>query len=123
MSKADTPAVILTEPDPLVFPDGWKLTTSWRRAQTDRAIVSPGSDRTFRVRLGSGDFHRLEFFISGGRVRAGCDCQGFHARGFCAHVAHLWWQWSRDRLVVTDTDTGRNHRLPPTWISVEDRNV
>lgn len=111
-------------PDRLIFPEGWTTSTSWHRAQACEAHVGPASPVEFDVLLGRldgdglGDRHRVIFAIYDGEVVADCDCDGHRFRGWCAHVALLWWRWSRERLGVVDVDTGRTHLSPPWWVDV-----
>jgi len=75
------------------------------------------------VQIGDGDYHRTTLIIQNGELLADCDCHAWNFDGWCAHVAHLWWEWSRGRAVVTDLDTDRSHSVPPVWLSVrEDRD-
>ena len=115
----------LGEPDRLQFPSGWTLSSSWRRAQAAPSAVGPVNPAEFDVLLGYVDDdglakHRVLFAIYGGNVVAECGCDGHRFRDWCAHVALLWWQWSRDDLAVTDLDTGRTYTSPPWWLSVDD---
>ncbi|WP_435318463.1 hypothetical protein [Haloarchaeobius sp. TZWSO28] len=113
---------------PLRFPDDWTMTGSWQRAQAAPAECGPINASQFDVLIGYtdsdelGERHRVTFAIHGGQLVADCDCEAWKWRDWCAHVAHLWWRWSRERLVVTDLDTGRNHRTPPVWLNVDEPN-
>ena len=106
-------------PDALMLPADWTLTTSLRRAQTADAMVNPVTDAEFMVRLDDGGVHRVTFAVDGGELVADCDCQGWTHRDWCAHVAHLWWRWSRGRLVVHDLDADRPREMPPAWLTVD----
>ncbi len=115
----------LGEPDRLQFPSGWTLSSSWRRAQAAPSKVGPANPAEFDVLLGYEDKkglakHRVLFAIYDGDVVAECECDGHRFRGWCAHVALLWWRWSRDDLAVTDLETGRTHLSPPWWLSIDD---
>ncbi|OYR86254.1 hypothetical protein DJ71_06605 [Halorubrum sp. E3] len=115
----------LGEPERLSFPSGWTTSTSWQRAQSAPSNVSPATPAEFIVLMGDADGaalsrHRVLFTLYEGDLRAECDCDGHRFRDFCAHVALLWWQWSRDDLGVTDLDTGRTHLSPPWWLSIDD---
>jgi len=108
----------LGEPDQLTFPDDWTLSASWRRAQEEADAGGPVSAAERVVLLGEGEPHRVLFTIYEGTLRAECDCDGYHYRGWCAHVASCWWRWVRSDLAVTDLDTGQTHLSPPWWLSV-----
>jgi len=115
----------LGDPPILRFPDGWETSGSWQRAQEHDADVSPDGPAVFSVilRRDSGEMgsrHRVLFAIHEGELRAECDCEGFEHRQWCAHVALLWWRWSRRRLGVTDVSTGDTHLSPPVWVSVRE---
>ena len=116
----------LGEPDRLQFPSGWTMSTSWRRAQAVPSTVAPANPAEFDVLLGrendemAATRHRVLFVVYEGDLIAECDCEAYRFRDWCAHVALLWWRWSRDDLGVTDLDTGRRHLSPPWWLSVDD---
>lgn len=115
----------LGDPRRLTFPDGWKLSSSWRRAQAAPSTVGPANAAEFDVLLGYENKdgfgkHRVLFTIYEGDLVAECRCDGYRFRDWCAHVAVLWWRWSQQNLAVTDLDTGRNHLSPPWWLSIED---
>jgi len=115
----------LGDPPILRLPDGWETSGSWQRAQEHDADVSPDGPAVFSVMLrrDSGEMgsrHRVLFCIHSGELRAECDCNGFDHRQWCAHVALLWWRWSRGRLWVHDTDSQRTYLLPPAWMSVRE---
>ena len=116
----------LSEPDRLQFPSGWKLSTSWQRAQAAPSAVGPVNPAEFDVLLGGGNDetalsrHRVLFAVYEGDLVAECDCNGHRFRDWCAHVALLWWRWSRENLSVTDLDTGETYLSPPWWFSVDD---
>jgi len=117
------------EPPRLRFPEGWTLSTSWKRAQAAPAECGPANAAEFDVLMGYTDgrddlaHHRVLFAILNGSLRAECPCDGYAYRGFCAHVAHLWWRWVRSDIAVTDLDNGRTHLSPPWWLSVPDREA
>ena len=114
-----TDSKALGGPEPLTLPAGWTLTTSWERAQTSEANVNAVNDAEFMIRLESGDVHRVAFVVDDGALRADCDCDGWHYHDWCAHVAHLWWKWSRGALVVHDLDADRPRQMPPAWLTVD----
>jgi hypothetical protein len=106
-------------PTPLRFPEDWTLSSSWQRAQDERAHVGPTGPARFSVILGTGARHRVTFTLKGGELLSDCDCKAHQYREWCAHVAVLWWKWCRSQLAVTDLDTGRTHLSPPWWLSVD----
>jgi len=116
----------LGDPDRLQFPSGWTTSTSWRRAQAAPSNVSPANPAEFDVLMGRCDAdaalsrHRVLYALYEGNLVVECDCDGYRFRGWCAHVALLWWKWSRADLAVTDLDTGRTHLSPPWWLSIDD---
>ena len=116
----------LGEPNRLQFPSGWATSTSWRRAQAAPSTIGSVNPGEFDVLLGRGSGknapsrHRVLFAVYEGDLVAECDCDGYHFRDWCAHVALLWWKWSREQLGVTDLDTGETHCSPPWWFSVDD---
>jgi hypothetical protein len=109
-------------PYPIEFSDGWTLSTSWERAQTQAATVGSVDPARFRVLLPDGsDAHRVTFTIHDGDLVHQCDCKGWqYARPSepCAHVLHLWWRWCLGRAAVVDLATGRTHLTPPWWLAV-----
>jgi len=114
----------LGEPERLTFPEDWELSSSWRRAQIAPSQVGAANPAEFDVLMGYVDEdglakHRVLFTLYRGQLRAECPCEGYSYRGWCAHVALLWWKWSREQLGVTDLDTGRNHLSPPWWFDIE----
>ncbi|WP_115863384.1 hypothetical protein [Halorussus litoreus] len=116
------------EPPKLRFPDDWTLSTSWKRAQAAPAECGPANPSEYDVLMGytnSDDLahHRVLFALLDGSLRAECPCKGYTHRGFCAHVAYLWWRWVRSDLAVTDLDTGETHLSPPWWLSIPDREA
>jgi len=110
----------------LTFPDGWRLSASWRRAQASPANVGPANPAQYDVLLGypdrdgRGDRHRVTFCLYEGDLIAECDCEGWNWNEWCAHVARLWWLWVRGRITVLDLDTARRHPHPPAWLRVDD---
>lgn len=109
----------LVSPEQLTFPTDWTLSTSWHRAQTAESDLSPVSDASWMVHLGNGGYHRVTFALESSELVADCDCQGWTYNDFCAHVARLWWLWSRGELVVHDLDTESAHHSPPLWLRVD----
>lgn len=116
------------EPPRLTFPEDWTNSTSWKRAQAAPAECGPANAAEFDVLMGYTDgrddlaHHRVLFVLLDGSLRAECPCNGYSYRGFCAHVAYLWWRWVRSDLAVTDLDSGKTHLSPPWWLSVPDRD-
>jgi hypothetical protein len=114
----------LGEPPRLTFPDGWEFSKSWYRAQAAPAECGSATETEFDVLMGYTDdrdelaHHRVLFTLLDGSLRAECPCDGYHYRGWCAHVAYLWWRWVRSDLAVTDLDSGKTHLSPPWWLSV-----
>lgn len=134
MSRAQRPpsgplANRLGEPPELAFPDGWQYSGAWQRAQTADARLGPTADDAHydvfleRESGAWGDKHRVLFAIQDSALRAECDCKAFVHREWCAHVAHLWWRWSRDQLGVRDLDTDETYLSPPWWLTVDDAEV
>jgi len=112
----------LGEPSLLRFPDGWTLSTSWQRAQTERDRGGPINDAERMVYLEeSGKPHRVVFVLDGATLRAECSCEGHHYRQWCAHVASCWWRWTVGEIVVTHRQTGREYRTPPRWLRFGER--
>ncbi len=110
----------LGQPDRLQFPDDWEYSQSWERAQTERDRGGPINDAERMVYLeGSEQPHRAVFALKGQTLHAECDCASGRFRGFCAHLASLWWQWIRGRIVVNHLDTGREYNVPPSWLVLE----
>ena len=111
----------LGDPERLRFPSGWTTSTSWKRAQAAPSNVGSANPAEFDVLLGYTDdrdditHHRVLFALYDGDLVAECECDGWSFRGWCAHVALLWWRWSRDQLGVTNLDTGRTYLSPPWW--------
>jgi hypothetical protein len=115
----------LGEPPAFRFPSGWTTSTSWRRAQAAPSNVGAVNPAEFDVLLGYVNEdglskHRVLFALYEGELVAECECDGHRFCGWCAHVALLWWKWSRDDVGVTDLDTGRTHFSPPWWLSIDD---
>lgn len=110
------------------FPSGWQNSSSWRRAQTAPASVTPSNHPAeWVVLMGRegdrdelGDPHRVTFALVEGTLRAECNCDGYRYRDFCAHVALLWWRWCRGRLDVTDVDAETIYQSPPCWLRIPD---
>lgn len=110
----------------LSFPEGWKTSTSWSRAQTETDEGSQINHVERIVFLEESDMpHRLVFVLSreSNEVLADCSCSGHHFRGFCAHVASVWWQWVNGRIAINELETDRKHRHPPAWATVDDEEV
>lgn len=102
-------------------PDDWAMGTSWKRAQTERDEGGPINDAERMVWLeGSDEPHRATWALKGRSLRAECDCAAGVYRGWCAHLASLWWRWIRGRLSVTHLDTGRTYSEPPAWLRFEE---
>ena len=115
----------LGDPSVFRFPSGWTTSSSWRRAQAAPSTVGPVNPAEFDVLLGYVDEdtiskYRVLFALCEGELVAECECDGHRFRDWCAHVALLWWKWSRGDLGVTDLDTGRTHLSPPWWLSIDD---
>jgi len=116
----------LGSPPTLTFPDDWELSRSWYRAQKASANVGSHNPAEWGMVLGHpdsvepGGYHRLLFAVYQGELVAECDCDGWRYRGWCAHVAHLWWRWVRGRLVVVDLDTDQRYPDPPCWLTVDE---
>ena len=110
----------LGEPDQLRFPSEWTTSSSWKRAQAAPSNVGPVNPAEFDVLLGYVDEdglskHRVLFALYEGDLVAECECDGYRFRSWCAHVALLWWKWSREQLAVTNLETGRTYLSPPWW--------
>ncbi|ACV47846.1 MULTISPECIES: hypothetical protein [Halomicrobium] len=106
----------LGEPSQLRFPEGWTLSESWQRAQTEGDRGGPINDAERMVWLEeSDDPHRVTFALDGQHLVAECDCASGQYRGWCAHLASLWWRWSRGRITVQHLTTGREYDEPPAW--------
>jgi hypothetical protein len=128
MSEAPTPEAVqyppgyiepLTGEDDLRFPEGYTLTTSWQRAQSEPLEVSPINDHEAMVRLGEGSYHRAVWYLSGTSLRARCDCQGYQHNDRCAHLYALFWEWVNGELITPEPEHDREHHHPPEWLSVE----
>lgn len=110
----------------LVLPEKFTFTNSWKRAQAAREVeIGPAEDAAhFDVCLGYadshelGDRHRVLFCVENGALRAECSCKAWTFRDWCAHVAVLWWRWSRGRSGVTNLDTGEVLLERPWWLFV-----
>jgi len=102
-------------------PDGWTLSTPWQRAQTETDRGGPLTDAERMVWLSDGNPHRVIWALRRQSLIADCDCEGHHySGGWCAHVASLWWRWTRGRIDVIHLDTGRRYPEPPTWLRLDD---
>jgi len=107
-------------PPVLQFPDGWRNSTSWQRAQQEPDAGGPVNDAERMVFLDESDRpHRVVFVVRERTLRAECSCTGWKFRGFCAHVASLWWQWTRAEITVRHLRTGRSYQEPPSWLRVD----
>lgn len=126
MSKAFSPEA--TDPHDPVFrsiphlfdpPEGWERTSSWKRAQQTTDDGGPINDAERMVSLDDSDgYHRVFWALRGGSLRCKCSCKGFQYRDWCAHVASLWWRWSRGRIVTNHVQTGRAYEAPPPWLTI-----
>ncbi|NLV09344.1 SWIM zinc finger family protein [Halomicrobium mukohataei] len=106
----------LDDPDTLRFPDEWKLSGSWQRAQREADRGGPINDAERMVWLDESDEpHRVTFALDGQRLLADCDCRGYRFNRWCAHVASCWWRWSRGEIAVQHLQTGREYPEPPAW--------
>ncbi|WP_232703136.1 SWIM zinc finger family protein [Halobacterium wangiae] len=136
MSRAEQPPGTLNAldgrlgpPPKLVFPEGWTLSGAWKRAQSAEAYLGPTEGRAhYDVLLGRengdmGDKHRVLFAIQNGALRADCDCKAHQYRDWCAHVAVLWWRWTRGRITVRNLDTDQTHVSPPWWLAIPDEET
>lgn len=127
--SADTQPVDqqLGEPPALEIPetvDGkpWTLSTSWQRAQKESAKVNPINDAEWMLSMETSTaHHRVVFVLDAATLRAECSCNGWEYRGWCPHVAKLWWRWVRGRLGVTHRQTGQQYDTPPRWLRLGDR--
>ena len=118
----------LGEPERLQFPSEWTLSSSWHRAQAAPSTVRAVNPAEFDVLLGYVDDdglakHRVLFAIYNGDLIAECSCEGYRFNDWCAHVALLWWKWSRSEISVTDLDTGSSYTAPPWWLSIDDADA
>lgn len=109
-------------PPTLSMPDDWTLSTPWQRAQTEADEGGPINDAERMVYLSGSDHpHRATFALRGRTLLADCDCKAHRFNdGWCSHVASLWWQWNRGRIVVSHLDTGRAYPAPPAWLTLDD---
>jgi hypothetical protein len=113
----------LGEPSTLEFPEGWTLSESWERAQTERDEGGPINDAERMVYLEeSSKPHRVVFVLDAARLRAECSCKGWQHRQWCAHVASLWWRWCLGEIVVTHRQSGREYQTPPQWLRFGERH-
>jgi len=111
----------LTSPERLEFPEGWTLSTSWQRAQTERDRGGPISEAERMVYLEESEQpKRVLFALEDDRLKAQCSCDGWHYRDWCAHVASCWWRWVRGQIIVRHLDTGREYQHPPAWLQFRD---
>lgn len=103
----------------LELPDGWTKTESWKRAcsETDRGAAINDAERVVFLE-GSTSPYRVVWALTGRTLRAECPCQSGVHRGWCAHLATLWRQWSLGEIVVTHLDTGRDYDHPPGFVDV-----
>ncbi|WP_435364528.1 hypothetical protein [Haloarchaeobius sp. DYHT-AS-18] len=117
----------LDEPARFQRPEDWTFSGAWHRAQAANHVVGPTDDpAVWKVMLGEIDApsdlhdpHEVLFAIYHGQLRAECNCHAWKYNQWCAHVALLWWQWSRERLVVLDVDASRHYEQPPWWLSLD----
>jgi hypothetical protein len=101
------------------LPEDWKMSSSWKRAQTERDEGGPINAAERMVSLSdSDDYHRVYWALVGASLRCKCSFQGFQYGDWCAHVASLWWRWSRGRLQTEHVKTGRQYQYPPSWMRV-----
>lgn len=109
-------------PPTLSMPEDWTLSTPWQRAQEETDEGGPFNDAERMVYLSGSDYpHRVTFALRGETLLADCDCKAHRFNdGWCAHVASLWWQWTRGRIVVSHLDTGREYPEPPAWLTLDD---
>jgi hypothetical protein len=108
-------------PSTLSMPDDWTLSTPWQRAQEERDEGGPINDAERMVYLtGSDEPHRVTFALRGRTLVTECDCAAWTFHDWCSHVAACWWRWSRDRILVSHLDTGRDYPAPPSWLSLDD---
>jgi len=106
----------LGDPDRLRFPEDWTLSESWQRAQQESDSGGPINDAERMVMLDESDQpHRVTFALDGQHLVAECDCASGQYRGWCAHLASLWWRWSRGKITVQHLTTGREYPEPPAW--------
>lgn len=96
------------KPPKFRFPEGCTNSTSWKRAQAAPAECGPANAAEFDLLMGYTDsndlvHHRVLFALLDGSLRAECPCDGYAYRGFCAHVAYVWWRWVRlrPRLIIS----------------------
>ncbi|MFU1780701.1 SWIM zinc finger family protein [Haloarcula japonica] len=134
MSKAvDTPGEMPKGPVPqrigelprFDMPDDWTMSGSWKRAQEATDHGGPINKAERMVSLDDTDgFHRVVWALSGGSLRAECECKGYQYNDWCAHLASLWWRWVRGEIHVTHLETGKTYRTPPSWLrfDCEDRD-
>jgi hypothetical protein len=117
---SDTLEARIGMPPVLQFPTDWTLSTSWQRAQQEPDAGGPINDAERMVYLEeSSKPHRVVFVLCDRTLRAECSCSGWKFHGFCAHVASLWWRWTRGRITVRHLRTGRAYREPPSWVRVD----
>ena len=109
-------------PPTLSMPEDWTLSTPWQRAQKETDEGGHINDAERMVYLSGSDYpHRVTFALRGETLLADCDCKAHRFNdGWCAHVASLWWQWTRARIVVSHLDTGREYPEPPAWLTLDD---
>jgi hypothetical protein len=109
-------------PPVIQFPSEWTRSTSWQRAQTKHDHGGPINPAERMVFLDESDSpHRVVFVLMDRTLRAECSCTGWRFRSWCAHVASLWWQWTRAEIAVSHIETGRTYTEPPSWVRVDCR--
>jgi len=109
-------------------PERWALTSTWKRAQLApirRRSVTPTE---WIVQLGYvdhdglGDRHRVLFVLDDRELFAECDCAGHRHRGWCAHVARMYWDWTRNKpghaVDVYDLAHNSVYQTPPYGVTL-----
>jgi hypothetical protein len=110
----------LVEPPVFSTPPDWVLSDSWQRAQSQSergGWINP-AERMVWLKDGEQP-HRVVFALKDRTLRARCGCGGFKRRGYCAHVAYLWWTWTTETLRVRHLHTGRTYHTPPSWLLID----
>ena len=64
-------------------------TTSWQRADDDRALIEQTDTNRYRVLLPGGDVHACHFAKERGGYVGRCDCKGFEFGDEVSPCAHL----------------------------------